>query len=1167
MRYGENMSIKNGSYIERITDLRKAYNAEVARITEEHDRQTRDLNAALRDIRAKDYGIPVTENVNALCQRYDVFYDKIKNLLEKYGEGDFLASLSASATRVTAAGLFDAIDRLAGEVTQICADFEKTPAGSSSATRLSAYRPLLERAKALSLSLDALRKNLPALLKNNPVLESARKDEIDRLQSRISAAEKEAKEAVRLENLSVWPEFKALSADLAALSAAPVARLSVGKYTYDRSFRYLLGFLRQKIAPEDITFLKNVMKADTSFLDAAPIYLEPETGKHNILVNLHEKDFSSEACRKLIFSIYLSIASRLPGNSLRFGAFLCDTNASYIDLSFLYEKIEKLGTTAAGKEGEYVAFPLAKEAGRYVDQIDRLQETAYRAAAKGYYAFNRAASGDLMPAYLTYYYKYPHTFGEVRDCASRMRKQIEVRGAGFYNVIFQDVDADFSGYAKKLEADDIDAVLIDMTDLRDIRIDGRCAGLDIAEEPFDTDACFSSLNDYYTRKSQFLIDDFFTTVREERTSRSLFHGDTRLRVPLGMRDNRVYEMEFDLTQLCHSLFIGRSGSGKTSILHSFILSIMNAYSPKEVAIYLADYKGNEFSCYRENAPHVRYLLCKNGKKSDNETTFYSMFQSIRKIHEERSILIRQKGVNNFLQYNETVAEAEKMPFIFFIVDEYNSLLDDFKAKYGSKLINLINELTRMVRSSGICVMLSGQTLEDKLNLDNIQYKFIVSADTGSLGTFFNVRGDTKTDLLQFLSIPKEGRVLVGTAENSVPAKVKVPYCGENETKQRLLLDICRRYSVKETHTVIGGESDFFGVSQYTDPAYRTMADPVLKRDYTVSPDELDYDPYDTSSFPVYVGVSSTDMKPVSLEFSSSDGSFGYTFFTQNADRLCAMLRSACFGFVYKTALLKQRYDGCRVFYFGTAAQMRKTVGVYCEHFPFLRNVIDCINVETEGARALSVIKRLSDSLDTRSMSDVGSLAPYLLIFDGLDFFQRPDILDRMLSDRSARPASGAPDEVAVSRRMDEIRAFYRENGIPFTEAGLRNDAIKDLEDEKGAPKKTTTDISGLTATAVRNCLKNLFNFGSTARVFTIAATGIARSFDDFIHDFDREKDYANCAVFGTMEETVSVYGDRMSAAGGEISTCIVNPSEIKTRLYSYSHIRDAQWWESLQKML
>lgn len=1159
------MSIKNGSYIERISALRKAYTGEISRLSEEQEKRTRAIRAELRTIKEKDYGIPVTENVQALCRGYAAFYGKICDILAENGQGDCLAALSASPERITASGLFDAIDRLAEEATQLTAAFAGTPSAAPDGTWITAYRPLLQRAKTLSLSLEALKKNLPALLRNNPVLESARQSEIERLEAKLRDAEAEAAEQSRLENLSVYPEFKALKEQLTALSAAPSARLSADKFSYDRSFRYLLGFLRQKIDAEDVAFLKNTMKVDTAFLDAAPIYLEPESGKHNILVNLHEKDFSSEACKKLVFSIYLSIASRLPGNALKFGAFLCDTNASYIDLSFLYEQVEKLGTTASGKEGEYVAFPLAKEMGRYIDQIDRLQETAYRAAAKGYYAFNRAASGDLMPAYLTYYYKYPHAFGEVRDCASRMRKQIEVAGAGFYNVIFQDVDADFGGYAPRLDADEIGAVLIDMTDLRNIRIDGKSATLDIAEEPFDTNACFAALNGYYTRKSQFLIDDFFATVKEGAAHRSLFHGDTRLRVPLGMRDNRVYEMEFDLTQLCHSLFIGRSGSGKTSILHSFILSIMNAYSPKEVAIYLADYKGNEFSCYRENAPHVRYLLCKNGKKNDNETTFYSMFQSIRKIHEERSILIRQKGVNNFLQYNELVAEAEKMPFIFFIVDEYNSLLDDFKAKYGNKLINLINELTRMVRSSGICVMLSGQTLDDKLNLDNIQYKFIVSADSGSLGRFFNVRGDIKNDLLQFLSIPKEGRVLVGTAENTTPVKVKVPYCGENDAKQRLLLDVCRKYRIGETHTVIGGESDFFGVSQYTDPAYRTMADPVLKKDYTVSPDELDYDPYDTTSFPVYVGVSSTDMKPVSLEFSSAVGSFGYTFFTQNTDRMCAMLRSACLGFVYKSALQKYHYDGCRVCYFGTTAQMRKAIGVYCEHFPYLKNVIDCINVETEGARALSTIQKLNGLLEDRSASDVSTLSPYLVIFDGLDFFQRSDTLERMLSDK---PKNTEPsfDEAAVSRRMEEIRSFYRENGLSFTEDGLRKDAIKDLEDEKGAPRKTT-DISGLTASTVRSYLKNLFNFGSTARIFTIAATGIPKSFDDFIHDFDREKDYAGCAVFGTMEETVSAYGDRAGAVGGEISTCIVNPSEIKTRLYSYSHIRDTEWWDSLQKML
>lgn len=58
----------------------------------------------------------------------------------------------------------------------------------------------------------------------------------------------------------------------------------------------------------------------------------------------------------------------------------------------------------------------------------------------------------------------------------------------------------------------------------------------------------------------------------------------------------------------HGLICGGTGSGKSSLLHMLISSIVMNYTPEDVEIWLSDYKITEFYSYKTNTPpHIRFI--------------------------------------------------------------------------------------------------------------------------------------------------------------------------------------------------------------------------------------------------------------------------------------------------------------------------------------------------------------------------------------------------------------------------------------------------------------------------------------------------------------------------------------------------------------------------------
>jgi hypothetical protein len=82
-----------------------------------------------------------------------------------------------------------------------------------------------------------------------------------------------------------------------------------------------------------------------------------------------------------------------------------------------------------------------------------------------------------------------------------------------------------------------------------------------------------------------------------------------IEVPIGKNGGNVQSVKFSTTgdSAAHALVIGGTGSGKSNLLHALILGACYRYSPKELQIYLIDFKGGvEFKYYETNRlPHIR----------------------------------------------------------------------------------------------------------------------------------------------------------------------------------------------------------------------------------------------------------------------------------------------------------------------------------------------------------------------------------------------------------------------------------------------------------------------------------------------------------------------------------------------------------------------------------
>lgn len=174
-------------------------------------------------------------------------------------------------------------------------------------------------------------------------------------------------------------------------------------------------------------------------------------------------------------------------------------------------------------------------------------------------------------------------------------------------------------------------------------------------------------------------------------------------VPLGLRgkDDHVYLNLHEKAHGPHGLVAGTTGSGKSEIIQSYIISLAVNFHPYEVAFLLIDYKGGGMANLFNNLPHLLGTITNlDGAQS------MRALASIKAELQKRQRLFGEHDVNHINQYQKLFKQGEAkeaMPHLFLISDEFAEL----KSEQPDFMKELVST-ARIGRSLGIHLILATQ---------------------------------------------------------------------------------------------------------------------------------------------------------------------------------------------------------------------------------------------------------------------------------------------------------------------------------------------------------------------------------------------------------------------------------------------------------------------------
>lgn len=155
----------------------------------------------------------------------------------------------------------------------------------------------------------------------------------------------------------------------------------------------------------------------------------------------------------------------------------------------------------------------------------------------------------------------------------------------------------------------------------------------------------------------------------------------------------------------HALLAGKTGSGKSNLLHVMIHSLCEKYAPGEVDLYLLDYKeSTEFNVYANPPlPHARLVAT----ESDPEYGI-TVLQHLVDALAERAHLFKEVGVRDFAAYRN--ANRKQLPRVLLVIDEFQVLFSESR-QIADAAEQLLSQLLKQGRSFGIHILLATQTLK------------------------------------------------------------------------------------------------------------------------------------------------------------------------------------------------------------------------------------------------------------------------------------------------------------------------------------------------------------------------------------------------------------------------------------------------------------------------
>ena len=182
----------------------------------------------------------------------------------------------------------------------------------------------------------------------------------------------------------------------------------------------------------------------------------------------------------------------------------------------------------------------------------------------------------------------------------------------------------------------------------------------------------------------------------------------------------------------HGIAAGTTGAGKSVFLNHIISYMCHEYSPADLELWLADFKGVEFIKYMNTPdhpfamPHIKACLC----TSDPDYA-PTLFHAVRKIADDRynemkGFASNLAGWNSYLRQQLDDGKITEQEYydrrwrrVVFIVDEFSVIFQKAEDKSIDAINADITQLAKVARAAGVHMLFTSQNMNGTMPADTL----------------------------------------------------------------------------------------------------------------------------------------------------------------------------------------------------------------------------------------------------------------------------------------------------------------------------------------------------------------------------------------------------------------------------------------------------------------
>ncbi|GER89484.1 type VII secretion protein EccC [Dictyobacter vulcani] len=186
-----------------------------------------------------------------------------------------------------------------------------------------------------------------------------------------------------------------------------------------------------------------------------------------------------------------------------------------------------------------------------------------------------------------------------------------------------------------------------------------------------------------------------------------------LRVPLGLRADGE-PLILDLKEAAdrgmgpHGLVVGATGSGKSELLRTIVISLATTHDPETVNFVLVDFKGGASFADFAALPHVAGIIT---NLQEDVSLVDRVYDSLLGEQQRRQRMLHDAGnLDNIKQYREkwrSDPTMEPMPHLVILADEFAELIEK-----RPDFLDLFMTMGRVGRSLGLHLLFATQRLDE-----------------------------------------------------------------------------------------------------------------------------------------------------------------------------------------------------------------------------------------------------------------------------------------------------------------------------------------------------------------------------------------------------------------------------------------------------------------------